>query len=240
MSAFKKKLIIAALLLSQPIMVNAESGFDFSKIFSILTDKLTEVATQSTIIGNNSSGQLTALKHQNKLLEDTKKLMEGHYGYGSSFNNDSLTSWQHAGKDWASLLNSSQSGGSDALATLARDIEREFPVSSKSVYPSSQNTEQSKLFDLLSKATVASRASSTLAYNNVDAELLMLEKLQAEIEKSPNQKATLDLIARIQIEEAKLMAYQIKSSAVSAQLTGLQAQQELSDAKWTSEFFKWH
>ena len=237
MRSFNKKILFATLLLVQPIMVNAESAFDFAKIFSILT----EMAAQSTIIGNNSSGQLTALKDQNKLLEDTKKSMEGHYGYGSSFNNTSLDSWLHAGKDWGGLLNGSQSGGSDPLATLARDIEREFPVvSSKSVYPAAQNTEQAKLFDLLSKATVASRASSTLAYNNVDAELLMLEKLQAEIEKSPNQKATLDLIARIQIEEAKLMAYQIKSSAVSAQLTGLQAQQELSDAKWTSEFFKWH
>ena len=68
----------------------------------------------------------------------------------------------------------------------------------------------------------------------------MLEKLQSEIEKSPNQKATLDLIARIQIEEAKLVAYQIKSNAVSTQLTSLQAQQDLSDAKWTKDFFKWH
>ena len=68
----------------------------------------------------------------------------------------------------------------------------------------------------------------------------MLDKLQSEIEKSPNQKSTLDLIARIQIEEAKLVAYQIKSNAVSAQLAGLQAQQEVSDSKWTNDFFKWH
>ena len=95
MRSFNKKILFAILLLVQPIMVNAESGFDFAKIFSILT----EMATQSTIIGNNSSGQLTALKDQNKLLEDTKKLMEGHYGYGSSFNNTSLDSWLHAGKD---------------------------------------------------------------------------------------------------------------------------------------------
>jgi len=236
MKTFKKQLIIAVLLVVQPIVASAESSFDFGEIFSILKD----MAMQSTIIGNNSTGQLNALNEQKKLLEDTQKLMQGHYGYGS-YDNPSLSSWQHAGKDWNSLLNSHQSGGNDPLASLAREIEHEFPiVSSDRVYSSSKNPEQAKLFDLLSKATVASRASNTLAYNNVDAELLMLEKLQAEIEKSPNQKATLDLIARIQIEEAKLMAYQIKSSAVSAQLTGLQAQQEVSDAKWMSEFFKWH
>ncbi len=240
MKMFKKQLIIAALFVSQSMVASAESAFDLGKIFSLLTDKLTEMATQSTIMGNNSTGQLKALSEQKQLLEDTQKLMKGHYGYGS-FDNPTLNSWQHTGKDWNSLLNSHQSGSSDALTALAKEIEREFPiVSSDKVYADSKNSEQARLFDLLSKATVASRASNTLAYNNVDAELLMIEKLQAEIEKSPNQKATLDLIARIQIEEAKLMAYQIKSNAVSAQLTSLQAQQEVSDAKWTSDFFKWH
>ena len=167
--------------------------------------------------------------------------MKGNYGYGSKFDNSSLSTWQHAGKDWSSLLGSPQSGANDALTELAKQIEKEFPtISGDSMFTGSNHSEQAKLFDLLSKTTAASRVSSTLAYNNVDAELVMLDKLQSEIEKSPNQKSTLDLIARIQIEEAKLVAYQIKSNAVSAQLAGLQAQQEVSDSKWTNDFFKWH
>ena len=167
--------------------------------------------------------------------------MKGNYGYGSKFENPSLTAWQHSGKDWSSLLSSPTASGTDALTTLAKQIEKEFPImSSDNVYSGSNHSEQAKLFDLLSKTTAASRASNTLAYNNVDGQLTLLDKLQTEIERSPNQKATLDLIARIQIEQAKLIAYQIKSNAVSAQLTSLQAQQEVSDAKWTSDFFKWH
>ncbi len=231
-----KQGLIAALLITQPIIASAESAFDFTRILSLLTD----MAKQSSLLGSNSTAELTLLKDQNKLLDDTQQLMKGHYGYGD-VNNAGLSAWQHAAKDWGSLLNSPQSGSQDPLATLAKEIEREFPiVSADTMYSNSQHSEQAKLFDLLSKATVASRASNTLAYNNVDAELTMIEKLQAEIEKSPNQKATLDLIARIQIEEAKLMAQALKSNAVNAQLTSLQSQQEVSDAKWMSDFFKWH
>ena len=237
MKVFKKQLVIAVLLVAQPIMARAESGFDFMDILQ----KIANMSTQSTILGDNSRKQLDVLAEQKQLLEDTQKLMKGNYGYGSKFDNSSLSTWQHAGKDWSSLLGSPQSGANDALTELAKQIEKEFPtISGDSMFTGSNHSEQAKLFDLLSKTTAASRVSSTLAYNNVDAELVMLDKLQSEIEKSPNQKSTLDLIARIQIEEAKLVAYQIKSNAVSAQLAGLQAQQEVSDSKWTNDFFKWH
>jgi hypothetical protein len=237
MKVFKKQLVIAVLLVAQPIMARAESGFDFMDILQ----KIANMSTQSTILGDNSKKQLDVLAEQKQLLDDTQKLMKGNYGYGSKFDNSSLSTWQHAGKDWSSLLGSPQSGANDALTELAKQIEKEFPtISGDSMFTGSNHSEQAKLFDLLSKTTAASRVSSTLAYNNVDAELVMLDKLQSEIEKSPNQKSTLDLIARIQIEEAKLVAYQIKSNAVSAQLTSLQAQQEVSDAKWAKDFFKWH
>lgn len=239
----RKQVLIVMFLVGIPVFAHAD-GFDIGKLLSTLGDQLKEMANQSTILGNvfdNSTKQLTALNDQKTLMEETQKLMKGNYGYGSKFDNPSLNTWQHAGKDWSSLLGSPQSGANDALTALAKQIEKEFPtVSGDSMFTGSNHSEQAKLFDLLSKTTAASRVSSTLAYNNVDAELVMLDKLQSEIEKSPNQKATLDLIARIQIEEAKLVAYQIKSNAVSAQLTSLQAQQEVSDAKWTNDFFKWH
>ena len=237
MKAFKKQLVIAALLVIQPILARADSGWDIMDILQ----KIANMSTQSTILGDNSKAQLDVLKKQKELLEDTQKLMKGNYGYGSKFENPSLGAWQHSGKDWGSFLSSPTASGTDALSTLAKQIEKEFPImSSDKMYSGSNHSEQAKLFDLLSKTTVASRASNTLAYNNVDGQLTLLDKLQAEIEHSPNQKATLDLIARIQIEQAKLVAYQIKANAVSAQLTSLQAQQEVSDAKWASDFFKWH
>lgn len=180
--------------------------------------------------------QLKTLDSQKKLLESTNGAMTGHYNYGA-IDNPLLKTWQHSGKDWSSLLNESEN---DALTALKKQITNEFPIKTADSLFTQHNSEQTKLFDLLSKATLASRASHTLAYNNIDNELLMLEKLQDNIEKTPNQKAILDLIARIQIEEAKLTAYQIKQNAVNAQLTSLQNQQELTDAKWASEFFKWH
>ena len=185
------------------------------------------------------SDQLNTLNQQKNILEDSQKLMQGHYEYSSKFDMPELSQWRHSGKDWSSFMNSNEGQGTDSLTTYAKQIEKEFPVKSSSSVYGKKNSEQAKLFDLLSKTTLASRASNTLAYNTIDNQLSMLEELQKEIERSPNQKATLDLIARIQIEEAKMTAYKIKSDAVSAQLVSLQSQQEVSDAKWAGEFFKW-
>ena len=178
--------------------------------------------------------QLSTLNHQKDLLSASQKAMTGHYGYSSLFNNSSLNAWQHSGKEWSSLLEKKEK---DALFSFKEQLNKDFPVTKN---PFSQNPEQVRLFDLLSKTTLASRATHALTYNAIEEELQTLEKLQAEIEKSPNQKSTLDLIARIQIEEAKLTAYQMKSQALKAELVSLQSQKEITDAKWASEFFKWH
>ncbi|MBX9703470.1 MAG: type IV secretion system protein [Silvanigrellaceae bacterium] len=189
----------------------------------------------------NIKSQLDKLNEQKKILEKSQGMMEGHYDYASKFDNPLLSSWEHSGKDWGSLMNGARGAESDPLTILAKQIEQEFPLASKDkIFSATKESEQARLFDLLSKTTMASRATSKLTYNRVDDELAMLEALQKEIEKSPNQKATLDLIARINIEQAKLMAYKIKSDAVSNELISLQSQQEVSDAKWASEFFKWH
>lgn len=222
------KILLASLLFGASIAragdVLSVSDFEMLKIAGAQLDKIEK--------------QLSALDEQKKVLEASKAAMEGHYNYSSAFDKPALTTWQHSGKDWSSLMTSHEGGGSDPLTALAKQMEKEFPVkSSGSVF--SQNSEQAKLYDLLAKTTVASRASNTLAYNSIETELAMLEELQREIEKSPNQKATLDLIARIQIEGVKLAAYKIKTDAVSAELAGLQSQQEVSDAKWASDFFKW-
>lgn len=178
---------------------------------------------------------------QKKIMEDTQRMMEGHYNFGDKFSNPLLESWQHSGRSWDELMSAQSGVGQDPITSLAKAIEKEYPLpSADSIYSASKNKEQAHLFDLLAKTNLITRASNTLTYNSVDDELKMLDALQKEIEKSPNQKATLDLIARIQIEEAKLAAYQIKSQAANAQLTSLQTQQELTDAKWASDFFKWH
>ncbi|KTD32196.1 vir protein B5 [Legionella nautarum] len=201
-----------------------------------LLDATLEQIKQIKAIQSKLKNQLKVLDNQKKLLESSNKAMTGHYNYGT-IDNPLLKNWQHSGKNWDSLLEGTDK---DALTRLKKQIASEFPLSDANKLFTLQNSEQTKLFNLLSKATLASRASQTLAYNSVDDELLLLEQLQERIEQTPNQKAILDLIARIQIEEAKLSAYQIKANAVNAQLSSLQSQQELTDAKWANDFFKWH
>lgn len=182
--------------------------------------------------------QMKKLDAQKRTLEDTQKLMTGHYNYGEMLDNATLNNWRHSAANWNDLTHLGEGNGSDPLSTLAKSLQKDFPQQKgQSLY---SNSEMARLFDQLSQTTLAARATNTLTYNNIDEELLMLEALQKEIEKSPNQKATLDLIARIQLEDAKLHAYQIKTSAVKNQLDSLQSQQQLTDTQWANDFFKLH
>lgn len=226
--------LMGLLLLSLPVHADLLSVEDLAML-EVAKEQLTNIKE----VEDRLRGQLQALDNQKRILEESQKLMQGHYGYGSLHENQSLGSWQHSGKDFASLLQSTDGGGQDALSRLAHELSKDFPLKPAAELYANPNSEQAKLYTLLAKTTLASRAGSTLTYNRIDEELTMLEALQKEIEKSPNQKATLDLIARIQIEEAKLVAYQLKAGAVSQQMDSLRSQQEVSDAAWVNQFFKW-
>ncbi len=224
----KVGILITCLFIITTVKADLLTVVEDAKLLQATRDQIKEIQT----IQSKLEGQLEVLK-------SNQAAMTGHYKYSSLFNDSSLKDWQHAGNDWSSMLDSSTSN-SESLTAIKKQIQKEFPIKNAASLYSRTDSENAKLYDLLAKTTLASRATSTLTYNNIDKELLMLEKLQQQIEESPNQKATLDLIARIQIEEAKLIAYQLKSTAVSSQLTSLQSQQEVSDAKWASDFFKWH
>ncbi|STX39297.1 type IV secretion system protein [Legionella feeleii] len=230
------KLVFAVLLVPAFVLHADLLNVQDIEMLKVAKDQLTNIKKVQDKLRN----QLQELEAQKKVLEDSQAMMQGHYGYSSLYDKPSLTTWLHSGKDWSSLLNSREGASNDSLTSVAKQLSNEFPITpTERLYPD-KNLSQAKLYDLLAKTTLASRASSTLAYNSIDEELAMLDALQREIEKSPNQKATLDLIARIQIEEAKLTAYKLKSDAVNSQLTSLQSQQEVSDAQWASNFFKWH
>lgn len=180
--------------------------------------------------------QYNELKNQASLLEKTKGMMEGHYGYSNMFENQALKDWQHSGSNWDSAINNQ---GNDVLSQMSKKIEQQFPLQEgKNIFSKNANPDSIKLFDLMSKTTLASRATHTLAFNKVEEELKLLESLQDEIERSPNQKATLDLIARIQIEEAKLMAYSMKAEAVDKEQGSLQTQEDLKDDAWLAKFLR--
>lgn len=227
------KNLSCALLLFVSSQVHADI---FDDVLGVIKKQLLELEQQVKIQGSMDSRlkqQFDELTAQRKLLEDT---MQGHYGYSNLHQSSALTDWQHSGKSIEDALNAMK--GSDALSAQAKAIANKTPLhTADKVYPKG-GKEKVELYNAMGKTALAARASQQLSYNKVDDELKMLEALQGEIEKSPNIKSSLDLIARLQIETAKLIAQQMKNNALQGELSALEAQKELGDDAWLSQFFK--
>ncbi len=182
--------------------------------------------------------QYDVLSQQKTILEEVKGSVSGHYGYSNLYENKSLSDWQHAGGNFNALLSGDFKSG-DPLKDEYNRLLKEFSAQSGSdIFNKDVSKDKVTLFDLMSKTTTASRASNQLSFNKIDEEIKLLDSLQKEIENSPNEKATMDLLARINVEQAKLTAYQIKSGAMDRELIALKQQEEINGDVWSSKFLK--
>lgn len=190
---------------------------------------------------NKATGQIkTGFENQVKETINQQKLMKGNFNLGKLFNNPELNKWQRAGATWSDLTNLSRTT-SDQLGKLSKELIKKYPVKpSNEVYSEYADKEQAELYDDMSKTAIAMGAQSKLSYNSIEAELKVLESLQKEIDNSDSQKKTLDLIARVSIENAKINAFRIRNEAMQANATSMSMQQQVNDEKWASNFLKWN
>lgn len=174
-----------------------------------------------------------------EFLKQQSSYMTGHYGYSSIDNKPNLQNWGTGSNFWEQVLNVYQQGGNPGdVGSVAKTLERQYPIKSASeVYP--YNAAQGQYYELQAKTTLASRALSQVSFDRVSKEIEMLDELKDEIEKSPNQKATLDLIARVQIESALIQTQIERLLATLLQQTSVNSQAEPNGAVATHHFFDW-
>ncbi|MBA4697725.1 MAG: hypothetical protein H2069_10155 [Legionella sp.] len=234
---------ITVLILGLSIVASSclnASGIDALALLAKLAEQthyLKEQLKAANALGDTATQTVTGIQSQIKQLEATQKLLgNGHWQLGNKYDNPVFKQWRDAGKNFEDFLKSPQSAS--ALGVIAKRLAKDFQMGSSadSVFTPKVSPVQKALFKQSAQTALAAGAQSELSYEHVNDINQMLESLQAEIDKAPDHKALLEIIARAQIENAKLNALRIKSEAAALKLESLAAQQNVSDAKWAADF----
>ena len=226
------------------LLVSAQ-GFASPEEYAVLMKQLTQLIKQTKTM-HNQLKEAVAIKREAERtvsgintqigeLKATQDLLgKGHWQYGSKFDMPELKRWRDAGEDFDAFLNAGQRAG--ALGVIAKRLGGEFGTQpTDGVFNAKA---QKALYEESVKAALSSGAQSELSYSHVNAINSMLEKLQAGIDNAQSHKALLEIIARAQIENAKINAMRIKTDSASLKLESINLQQTVSDAKWAAEFLK--
>lgn len=205
-----------------------------------LYKEVSELQSQGRKLTSQIEG-ITSVKNTiDQKIRESQALMKGHYGFGSKqYGIPGLDRWNGVSKDWKTLVDGYKRDASDPLSKILKEVEQKYKLKSGSSYYKQKHLqEQAKAFDDLAKGAVAAQGVTTLAYNNVDEDIKALEKLRDEIERSDNQKQTLDLIARINIQAAIIEAKATRVNATKARLQATSMQSQVSDIKWAQNFLR--
>lgn len=191
-------------------------------------------------IKNETEKTVMGITAQIDELKATKKLLgEGHFQLGNKFDSVNLKKWRNANQYFDDFLNAYK-GNSGALGAIGKRLSKDFGLqSSGSIYTKSASRAQMNLYDEIAKTAIAAGAQSEYAYGGIKDINQMLDALQAEIDKTDNQKALLELIARVQIENARINAMRVKNDSASLKVNSLNMQQTATDAQWVSDFLRW-
>lgn len=243
----KRSLIFGVLLfLGSSLKALAIPGVDDAVFLKQLhqlieqTKNMRKQLNEAAQLKKEAINTVSGINKQIDELKETEKLLgKGHYQYGTKYDNPLFKKLRYAGKDFDDFLNAYK-GNSNALGKISKRLSEEFGMKDSSrVFTKNASKSQMKLYDEMAKFAIAAGAQSELSYGSVNDIQKMLDSLQADIDKADSQKALLELIARVEIEGARISAMRIKSDAANLKINSLNTQQSATDAQWASDFLKW-
>lgn len=236
----KKLVLIIALTISSVSYAGFLDGYIQLQQLWSLWDQFKVIQEHTKQFTSQIEGIKKVKDSIDKKIKESQKLMTGHYGFGiKKYGIPGLDRWDKVSKDWKTVLDGYRKDASDPLSKILKEVEKKYQIKSgTSYYKKKYLHEQAKSFDDLAKGAVAAQGVTTLAYNNVDEDIKALEKMRDEIEKSENQKQTLDLIARINIQAAIIEAKATRVNATKATLQASAVQSQVSDVKWAQNFLR--
>ena len=159
--------------------------------------------------------------------------LTGTHSYGSMNYDKNQFDWGKGSDNWQDMLSLYKTGGG-SLAQVSGNLEKEFPIADN--LGSSSQTEN-EYYRLQAQTTLASRSSSQLAFEQVSKESKVIEDLHNEIDKSKDNKSSVDLNNRLVSEQNNMSIQQTKLLALLVQQEAVNSQEKANHAKENAEFF---
>ena len=171
-------------------------------------------------------------------LRDLSRGLTGTHQYGAQYNDPNAFSWGGSTDRWQDLLSLSNGGMANGpLSSRMERLSRPFPIRDTLHSP---NDRENEYYRLQAQTTLASRASSEVAFEQVNQEASVIHQLQSEIDRTPDTKSALDLNNRLLAEQNKLSIQETKLLVLLVQQTSVDSQGKANRAVEDAEFFNYH
>ncbi|MCE3237829.1 MAG: Legionella vir ue protein [Gammaproteobacteria bacterium] len=194
------------------------------------------VSILSKIAGADFSIEKSNLNQLDELQTLSHGLI-GTHSYGNLYYDNTAYNWGNGTDTWQQILSLYKNGARDGkLFSLMQQVENEFPINSHFESP---NPIENDYYRLQAQTTLASRASSQLAFEQAAREARTLAQLHTEIDKAKDSKSAIDLNNRLASEQANLTLQQTKLLALLVQQVATDAQEKANRANEDAHFFNY-
>lgn len=191
--------------------------------------------------------QLETLKDVKNLNEALKEVGEkqlsavtGHYNLGNLYNSSHDQAerlWSD--ENWQRVLEQASGGNSARFRELLKSYHDRYPTLSQNQITQFSNTLKAKTYSDNARTNLAGLSVSEYSYNAVQDRIKKLQGLLNQIEQTPNQKASLDLQARILAEIGFVQLELLRLQSVQTQLTAMHNQGMTNGTTQDAGFVKW-
>lgn len=225
--------------------------FTFCTSLFFIQNSYADVMDVLKILGNLygiNVDQLAALKDVKNLNEALKEVGEkqlsavtGHYNIGNLYNSTSDQAerlWLN--DNWQKLLQNASGGNAARFQELLKSYHDKYPMLAQTqITPFNSNTLKAKTYTDNARTNLAGLSVSEYSYNSVQDRIKKLQGLLNQIEQTPNEKASVDLQARILAEIGFVQLELLRLQSVQTQLTATQNQGMTNGTTQDTEFVKW-
>jgi hypothetical protein len=230
----KKILLLGLMILMFSQSVFADPISRILKVVGQISQYDQQISTYTSDIEGVDKNILDNNKKQLTDLDSIISGLTGTHSYGGMNYDSSQFNWGNGSDSWQSLLSLYKTGGGGDLARLAGNLGNEYPISDN--LGSSSNTEN-EYYRLQAQTTLASRASSQLAFDQVSKESKVISTLHDQIDQAKDNKSSVDLNNRLVSEQNQMSIQQTKLLAALVQQAAVDSQEHANHAKENSEFF---
>lgn len=171
--------------------------------------------------------QYEMYEEQLKSLEKQREALTGTNSYGLKDFQSSVDSWFKGGSSIDKLQNSF-SQGQGPFARLAQKHEGQFPIDTKFLTNSSFTRRDIDYYTLSAKTALSTRTASEIEFDKIEEKLKAQESLQTSIDTTTDLKQSVDLLARMQAENNKIMIENLRMLAVLTQQSAVAEQAQVN------------
>lgn len=193
--------------------------------------------------------QLTVLKDVKGLNEALKEVSDkqlsavtGHYKIGNLYNSSSdQLDRLSANSNWQDLLHKASGGNAARYTELVKRYQDKYPALTQSqlnsLNPNNLKT-QTYLDD--AKTNLAGLSVSEYSYDSLENRIKKLQGLLNQVEQTPNEKAAMDLQARVLAEIGFVQLEMLRLQSVQTQMTAMHGQGLTNGTTQDAQFVKWN